>query len=209
MRVLHDPAQLQRLWTQHGLERYFDLPMTAFQLRQYRRGELLSSPMIPVDYFLIPVEGEVHFFAISEDGRQLPLGARSGLTLMGDMEFVTGAGTLFYSEAKGQVLALALPMEENRRELEQSVKFLHLLIYSLASKIQFGSTIEIPSATIEERVLLYLRTAAQGGVMDGVASTALRLRCSQRQLLRALKRLCQQGLVEKTGHGVYRITGKR
>ena len=196
MRVLHDPALLERLWREQGLERYFDLPMTAFQLRQYRRGELLSSPMIPAEVFLIPVEGEVHFFAIGEDGRQLPLGVRSGLTLMGDMEFVTGGGTLFYSEAKGRVLALALPMEQNRAALEQSVKFLHLLIYSLASKIQFGSAIEIPSATIEERVLLYLRTVAEGRKLDGVASTALRLRCSQRQLLRALKKLCEQGLVE-------------
>ena len=39
--------------------------------------------------------------------------------------------------------------------------------------------------------------------IEGIEATALVLRCSKRQLLRALKKQCEAGKIERIGHGVY------
>ena len=204
MKAIRDPEQVKSCYEKHHGEQYFELPPSAFHLRIYEEGELLSSPLRPMDHLLLLLEGKLHLYDLNQHGRQLPLGAASGVLLLGDMEFATGTETMFYAHAQSQILCLALPIEPNRQALNKDVTFLHFLIQSLAKKILFQSTIEIPSATIEEKVLRYLETSPSHRI-DGIESTALVLRCSKRQLLRTLKKLCEAGAVKKIGHGAYKL----
>lgn len=204
MKIIRDSAQVQRCFEQHHVEQYFELPPSAFHLRSYEKGELLCSPMKRLEDLLILLEGKIYLYGLNQQGRQIPISAGSGYVLLGDMEFATGTETPFYAQAQSRVLCLALSMERNRAALHEDRTFLHLLIQSLAQKILFQSAIELPSATIEERVLRYLNTT-EGHRMEGIESTALLLRCSKRQLLRTLKKLCQEGKTERIGHRLYRL----
>ena len=204
MKIIRDSAQVQRCFEQHHAEQYFSLPPSAFHLRSYEKGELLCSPMKKLEDLLLLLEGKISFYGLNQHGRMIPISAGSGYLLLGDMEFATDTETLFYAQAQSRVLCLALPLERNREALHEDRIFLHRIIQSLAQKLLFQSSIELPSATIEERVLRYLNTT-EGHRMEGIESTALLLRCSKRQLLRTLKKLCQDGTTERVGHGVYRL----
>ena len=74
--------------------------------------------------------------------------------------------------------------------------------FYLTDKFSFQSEIEIPSSTIEERLMRYMQISGNHRI-EGIEATALVLRCSKRQLLRALKKQCEAGKIERIGHGVY------
>lgn len=165
MKVIRDPEQVKSCYEKHHGEQYFELPPSAFHLRIYEEGEILSSPA-------------AHGSPASTAGGKAPplrpeptreadaFGCRLRCAAAGDMEFATGTETMFYAHAQSQILCLALPIEANRLALNEDVTFLHFLIQSLAKKILFQSTIEIPSATIEEKVLRYLETSPPIGLTE-------------------------------------------
>ena len=105
-------------------------------------------------------------------------------------------------ETMDRFACLALPIEPNRAALDKDIKFLHSIIRSLTDKFSFQSEIEIPSSTIEERLMRYMQISGNHRI-EGIEATALKLRCSKRQLLRALKKQCEAGKIERIGHGVY------
>ena len=60
-------------------------------------------------------------------------------------------------------------------------------------------------ATIEERLLLYMRNECPFYELKGIEAATMQLRCSRRQLQRILKKLCMEKKIEKTGKGRYRL----
>lgn len=64
---------------------------------------------------------------------------------------------------------------------------------------------EAAAETVEQRVLLYLKNISPSNKLEGIDASALKLRCSRRQLQRVLTKLCQSGQIEKTGKGKYKL----
>ena len=64
--------------------------------------------------------------------------------------------------------------------------------------------IELAVQTLEEKVLLYLNEIWPSHQITSVNAAMVSLHCSRRQLQRVLKKLCDEGVLEKNGRGSYR-----
>lgn len=187
------------------IREYFDTQNLLFRGRRYEKGEYLAAPDRYLKEILFLVEGVVQIYGIRDDGSISPVGQMNSPALLGDVEFCKQGISPFYAEARTTALCLTLSVEKYREQLDRDVRFLHLLLESYANKLSIFSTVDLPASTIEERVLLYMRNICPDGELRGIETALLGLHCSRRQLQRVLKKLCDNGRVEKTGKGKYRL----
>ena len=94
-----------------------------------------------------------------------------------------------------------------QKKSAQAARFLHLLLDSCLTKLILSAHVDPACTTVEERVLRYLRDCCASHEFHSVEAAVLQLRCSRRQLQRALKKLCDEGRLEKTGKGRCRLSG--
>ena len=205
MKEIKNPETIQKWIETSRIQDYFDTPDLPFRLYEYESGEMLVSPFKEFRELLFVVKGRVDIYGIKDDGNIIPINARKGRMILGDMEFCRKSRNQYHAEAKEQVVCLALPLESCRSKLERDVRFLHALLDSVTEKLELFSLLESSADTIEDRVLLYMRNMCPDGELQGVGETTLKLRCSRRQLQRVLKKLCEEGKVKKTGKGCYRV----
>lgn len=206
MQKLHDPDQIAR-WLEEGTIRaYFDTPDLPFEVWQYEKGELLSTPERPTSALLFIIRGSVQIYGVRDNGNLLPVNQSEGPTLIGDIEFCCKTRPVFFARAQTPVLCAALPFSGCRAQLDRDVRFLHLLLDSCLTKLILSAHVDPACTTVEERVLRYLRDGCACHELHSVEAAVLQLRCSRRQLQRALKKLCGEGKLEKTGKGRYRLS---
>ena len=205
MREIRDPETIQQWIETSRIQENFDTPDLPFRLYEYESGEMLVSPFKEFRELLFVVKGRVDIYGIKDNGNIIPINARKGRMILGDMEFCRKSRAQYHAEAKDQVVCLALPLESCRSELERDVRFLHTLLDSVSEKMELSSLLESSADTIEERVLFYMRNMCPDGELRGVDETTLKLRCSRRQLQRVLRKLCEEGKVKKIGKGCYRL----
>ncbi len=205
MTVIHDEKQIHALIRKHRMDTWTEASHLDFQLQIYEKGEILCSPLMPLDSILFLVTGTVHVYDLGQNGRQMMLSmvCSPKVRLMGDWEFATGHPTPFFAEVKEQAVCLALPMEKWREVLLRDVVFLRRLAESLAEKLSSSAGLNTLSATVEEKVRFLLENPAGEHRICNVGKTAMLFHCSQRQLQRALKILCEKGIIRKEGKGTY------
>lgn len=205
MEKIYDAAQVAYWLNRSGVDGWFDTPGLDFFLERFAKGEYLAAPGQPLQDLLCVVQGTVQIYGLRRDGSLVPVNLSRSPTLLGDMEFVNEGLAPFFAQARTEVLCLCLPLAPNRTRLAGDVRFLHRVLRSFADKLTFFSSVDLPAATTEERVLLYLRQSAPDHTLQGVEAATMLLRCSRRQLQRALKKLCEGGKIQKTGKGCYRL----
>lgn len=205
LRRIRDERQAE-YWLQKGrIRENFDTKNLPFSVCRFEKGEYLTTQGGRLSELLFLIEGEVQIYGIREDGSVTPVNRHEAPVLLGDAEFVMGGASSLFTEARTTVVCAALPMEPYRAELDKDVKFLHLLLRSYAGKFHTMATLEASAKTIEERVLIYMQHVCPNGKINGIETALLQLRCSRRQLQRVLKKLCEEGAVEKIGKGKYRL----
>lgn len=205
MKRIYDPPQIAALLEKNGVQSYFDTPGLVFQVFCYEKGEYITSPGHLLDWLLFIAQGTVRIYGIHENGTLLPVDQLKNPSLIGDLEYAEDGYSFFYAEAATQVTCLALSVSTYRAQLDQDVRFLHTLLNSYAYKLKIFSAINITSISIEERVLLYMKTACPQHELNGIESAALQLRCSRRQLQRVLCKLCNEKQIQKISKGHYRL----
>ena len=126
-------------------------------------------------------------------------------TILGDLEFPNQEAAPFFTETKTPAVCLSLSTKAYRNQLDCDLRFLHVLVQSCTDKLKFFSLKDTVAATLEERVLLYLKNVCPRCEMDGVETAVFQLRCSRRQLQRVLKKLCEKGQLRRVGKGRYRL----
>lgn len=192
------------------LERVFETQKTHFQSRppllrllEFEKGELLNHPLKPLDQFLLIIKGSITIYDISHDGRIRYITRGGHGELLGDMEFSGSKGQAFYTETTDPVLCLSIPFQENRSILENDPVFLRFVLYQLAEKLSLSSTMD--AQTLEEKVLLYLKTIQPSHEIHSVNQAMQLLHCSRRQLQRVLRKLCDEEVLVKTKRGNYQL----
>lgn len=205
MKRIYDPAQIAALLEKTGAQSHFDTPGLVFQAFCYEKGEYIASPGHLLDWLLFIAQGTVRIYGIHENGTLLPVDQLKKPALIGDLEYAEEGHSLFYAEAATPVTCLALPVSAYRPQLDQDIRFLHTLLNSYTYKLKIFSAISITSVSIEERVLLYMKTACPQHELKGIESAVLQLRCSRRQLQRVLCKLCNENRIQKVGKGRYRL----
>lgn len=207
MQEIRDPARLQQVF--RAKQQYFQAPPPVMRLLRFEKGEFLSRPFKKLNQFLLVVEGSVRIYDIRDDSRMQGISSGGVDSLLGDIEFCSAAYRPFYTEAAEPVLCLALPFAEDRAALEQDPVFLRFVLGQLARKLEMASHMDGLSLPLEERLLLYLEAPQSGGVIRHLNDPLLHLHCSRRQLQRVLKKLREEGQLEKTGRGCYRLAEKK
>ena len=204
MKIINDDQMLKRYISKNELFGHIASLNLEFSVFSYDKGEFIVSPYQPLGHILFVAEGTVRIYDISEEGRQTPVGLASDLMMLGDMEFCGCANDPFFAEAVSDVICLELPLSESRRILNQDIRFLQFLTGVLAEKIENIGLFDIRTQTVKERIIFCMENLWPDGTLNGMENTAVQLRCSRRQLLRALHELCEAGEISKTGRGQYR-----
>ncbi len=189
-----------------GISEQFETEKLDFFVIKYQRGELLSQPEQPINCFQFLVKGSVFLYYLDENGARRNVAVMEGEGLLGDMEFVTGSLPFFYTEALTPVTVLALPMETNRERLAKDCRFLMYLLQQAARIKIFSARNEVVFPLLEERLVYHLENECSRRTMAGMETTAVKLKCSRRQLQRVVKKLEEQGRLTKLGRGRYRLS---
>lgn len=206
MKRLNDPKQVAE-WLKRGhITEYFCTSDLNFWVYQYEKGELITWPSQELDNILFVVDGTIRIYGLRRNGTISPVNQQNAPIILGDIEFSTRKNPPFFTEAITDVTCVALSMKQNEQQLYSDIRFLHALLNSYAKKLQLFVLVDTPAQTIEERVLLYLKNFCPTHELIGIEAAILQLRCSRRQLQRVLRKLCEEGKVEKVGKGRYRLT---
>ena len=187
MRTIQSKVILEQYYQEQ--QKNFQQRPPALQAVEFQKGELLNSPMFPLDCFYIIVKGSVSIYDLTE----------------GDIEFSGADKQPFFTEAAESVICLAMPFRENQSTLENDPVFLRFVLGQLAQKLSLSAVMDAAAQTLEEKVLFFLRTVQPDHAITSVNHALQPLHCSRRQLQRVLKKLCEEGLLQKTGRGCYRL----
>ena len=87
MKLLQNPALLEKYLAQYEIPQKFDTPGLPFCLWEYERGEILNYIKDPGQVLRFLVSGTIQIYAVRADGSRYPLSHSDGFTLLGDMEF--------------------------------------------------------------------------------------------------------------------------
>lgn len=206
MEYIRDQQRLEQYLRQEKILCRFETENLDFRLVRYQKGELLTSPFKSLPDFLFLVQGKIKIYGLREDGSSFSISQGGDHCMLGDMEFVQRNFSMFYSEAMEEVLCVSLPIEKNRATLERDCTFLNYLLQCVAEKVLMSALVSHAAQPIEERVLTYLREVRPDHTLYGINTGVMQFHCSRRQLQRVVKKLCEEGLLEKTGKGKYKLT---
>lgn len=205
MRVIDDPKLLQRMLMRNDVLSCFETQNLDFRLLHYEKGELISSPMIPLKSLLFVLKGSAAAYGLREDGTRFSISQGVGQMMLGALEFVRDDLPAFYTEVQEDVLCAALPIESNRAALEQDRTFTRYLFHCLTEMILAYTLIGHADQSTEEKVLIFLRDMQPDHTLSSINKSVMQFHCSRRHLQRVLKKLCDAGSLEKIGKGKYRL----
>ncbi len=197
---------LGQILEQERILEHFTAKNLSFGLVKYSRHELLCAPGRPLQDLLFVVKGGVWVYGLREDGSTLSVSRGVGKTTLGTMEFTCRDLPVFYVQALDEVLCVALSLEKNRAALENDPVFLRFALSCLAQIIVNFTLIGHAEQSIEEKVLIFLHTIQPDHTLHSINEGLLQFHCSRRQLQRVVKKLCEEGKLEKLGKGKYRLT---
>ena len=174
-------------------------------LIRYDRGEWFLVEGSAIEYIYIIVSGKSKVCMSEEGGRNLILCYYVSDGIMGDVELMMGRREAISSvQALTPVTCIGLPLGKYAPILLSHLPFVLRLGKGLAEKLHasVASTTGIILKPFEARFCAYLLQSAQNGFFsERLTDTAEQLGVSYRHLLRRLKALCEQGLLEKRKGG--------
>lgn len=208
METIQDQKLLEKYVHSRGIRELFGGPLPRFLLLRYEPGELLTTPFSPSRFMQFIVEGELFLYEMpDEESTVTLLTDNNDITILGDIELIDVRFTPFFVEAKTVVYTLAVYLEQYRDRLLSDPVFLLHLCRCLANKLN-GAVVSSRSGPLRQRVILSLRCAQVGDRITDIGRLARSLNVSPRQLLRVLKELCEQNILEHRDKGVYILLKK-
>lgn len=209
LKKISDKVEIEYWLNKGKIREQFDTKDLVFYLHKYEKGEYLTTPNNSTSHLLFVVEGTVQVYNIYDDGGIAPVNQIDSPTLIGDIEFYKHENSLYFVEAKTDVICIALSMKKYQKVLNCDLKFLHTIIQSYVDKLKVFSSMDIKASTIEERVIFYMKTISPSNEINGIESVIHKIRCSRRQIQRVLNKLCIEGKVERIGKGKYRLVQEK
>ena len=198
------PALYRASLAEYGLD-WID-PAAAVLLR-YDRCEWMLRAEQTIEYLYILLSGKAKVCMSDESGRNLLLCYYVSEGMMGDIELLMGRREAISSvQAVSPVVCIGLPLAVYAPMLLSHLPFVLRAAKGLAIKLHnsVANTTEIILRPFETRLCEYLLQTAQNGVFsERLIDVAEQLGVSYRHLLRSLKTLCEEGLLEKRADGYH------
>ena len=191
-----------------GIRKLFTGELPRFLLLHYASGELLTSPFSPNEYLQLVVDGDLLIYDMPDESSTVSIQTDfHEVSVLGDMELLDVLFTPLFVQAKTDVYALALYLEQHRQQLLNDPAFLRFLCISMAEKLN-GAVKASSQMTLRQKVMCSLRFAEPGQLISGIGAIAESQNVSRRQLMRVLKELCELGVLSHEKKGSYRILKK-
>lgn len=201
----NDERLMQKYLEQNHIPDFFDTADLPFVLCQYKKGEVLNARRNTAAYLQFLVKGAVQIYSIQVDGSKSPVCLLDSFSLLGDIEFCGDIELPFFIEAASDIICVELSLNGMKDKLLNDNRFLRLLLKSVTRKLSLFARSEVQYSSVEEKLLAYLKYERPDHSLHGVEATAVQLRCSRRQLQRALQSLAETCIIEKIGKGRYRL----
>ncbi len=196
------PANYAQTLTEYGLS---GIDLGSAVLLQYERGEWFLREGDAIEYLYLLLSGRAKVCNSEEGGRNLLLCYYVSKGTLGDIELLMGRLEAISSvQAVTPVTCIGLPLNVYAPVLLGSLSFVLRLSQGLAEKLyeSVSNTTSIILRPFEARLCAYILQNAQGDVFgERLTNVAEQLGVSYRHLLRRLKALCEEGLLQKGANG--------
>ncbi|HML68854.1 MAG TPA: Crp/Fnr family transcriptional regulator [Clostridia bacterium] len=183
------------------------LDLSAAVLIRFERCEWMLLAEQEISYLYVMLSGKAKVCMSDASGRNLLLCYYVSEGIMGDVELMMGRHEAISAvQAVSAVECIGLPLSVYAPALFSHLPFVLRAAKGLAIKLHdsVASTSEIILRPFEARLSSYLLQSAQGGVFsERLIDVAEQLGVSYRHLLRALKALCEEGVLEKRKDGYH------
>ena len=205
METVHDRKRRDRYIREQHIMDHFSICKPDFLLMHYSPHELLTNPFSPSQYLQFIVEGELLLYDMPDEESTVMLQTSfNEVQLLGDVELLDAQFTPFFVEARTDVYTLAIYQSRYRDILLKDPVFLLYLCRTLANKLN-GAVADSKHMPLKHRVEISLHYATENERITNIAHLAKSLNVSNRQFLRVLKELCEEGVLEHEKKGVYRL----
>ena len=204
------PAQYAGALAEYALD-WLDLSSAV--LLKYERCEWILLAEQEISYVYILLSGKAKVCMSDESGRNLLLCYYVSEGIMGDVELMMGRKEAISSvQAVSPVTCIGLPLHVYAEAMLAHLPFVLRAAKGLSLKLHasVSNTTEIILRPFETRLCEYLLQSAQNGVFsERLIDVAEQLGVSYRHLLRSLKVLCEEGLLEKRPDGYHLLNEAR
>ena len=205
METVHDRKRRDRYIREQHIMDHFSICKPEFLLMHYSPHELLTNPFSPSQYLQFIVEGELLLYDMPDEESTVTIQTSfNDVQLLGEVELLDAQFTPFFVEASTDVYTLAIYQSRYRETLLKDPVFLLYLCRNLANKLN-GAVADSKHMPLKHRVEVSLRYVAENEKITNIAHLAKSLNVSNRQFLRVLKELCEEGVLEHEKKGVYRL----
>ncbi len=201
-----DPGLLEKYLKKYKLRELFDTKDLPFRLYRYEVGEMMNIAHPQEQYLKFLVDGCVAMYTVSIDGSVKQLLEEKAPAFWGEVEICGRSFSNHYHEVLKTAYCIELPLEPLRDILWNDLTFMQYLVGRMSESIYLATgIIENMTDDLETRLLYHLRHNCPDKTMSGMESTAQYLQCSRRQLQRVVKKLTDNGQLEKNGWGTYSL----
>ena len=177
------------------------------QLISFERGEWFLQEGREIEYLYIVLSGKAKVCVSDASGHSLLLTYYVSDGIMGDVELMMGQREAISSvQALSPLVCIGLPLSLYRQQLLDHLPFVLRVAQDLSKKLYASvtSTTGIILSVFETRLCSYILQSAQGECFsERLTNVAEQLGVSYRHLLRTLKSLCEEGVLEKRPDGYW------
>lgn len=185
-----------------------DLDAAGCRHFSFEAGETVVREGDPLDWLLMVASGEAKVCQTGADGRTNILSYYVSAGLIGDIELVDGMSlTSSTVKAVTALECVAVSMRAGSEQLQVNATFGAAVCRELARKLLDASrsNARLALCTAEQRLCEYILHAAGSGTFrDQLTDTAASTGMSYRHMMRLLRGLCDDGVLEQ-GRSGYRV----
>lgn len=208
METVNDKKRKERYMQEFQIASCFGPEPPAMLLLHYSPGEFLTTPFSPSQYIQFIVEGNLLLYNMPDESSTVILQTNfNKVTLLGESEMLDNGFNPFFVEAATDVYTLAFLRDRYQEQLLNDPVFLRFICRTLSDKLA-ESVRDSQSGPLKTRVLRSLCMAEPDQRFSSISNIAVSIGVSKRQLLRVLKELCGEGVLEHEKKGVYRLLKK-
>lgn len=184
---------------------HFSIERPNFYLLHYLPHELITTPFSPSQYIQFVVKGELLLYDMPNEYSTVMLQTTyNEVSLLGEVEIVDTQFTPFFVEARTDVYTVALYLDEYKERLLNDPVFLRYLCATLAKKLK-GAVSSSTAMPLIDRMRAFIASTDPSKPLKDISVLARTFNVSNRQLLRVLKQLCEEGALRHDRKGEYRI----
>ena len=204
----NDPKLMETYMKKYSIRENFSTRDLPFKLYRYEVGEMMNVLHPQEQYLKFIVDGRIGVDTVDPAGNLERIVEEKAFVYFGEVEILGRSFSNHFHEVLETVYSIELPWEPLRETLWNDLKFLQFLVKHMSRTIYLATnSMEASSEDIRSRLMRYMKTECESQTFSGMEATAMRLRCSRRQLQRVVAQLVVQGELEKTGWGTYTWRG--